>query len=114
MYHHIGTPKGLIPAYRHIQDTHRIMYLEGHGNYSLIYIQGLAQPLLVSRTIKYFEPDLPHFIRVSKALLINPTYIQGVHQVRSRSVSIELTNKRRLAVARRRIDQVLIQLGVLI
>lgn len=54
--------KGLIPAYRHIQDVHRLIYLAGFGNYTLIYLQDSLNPLLVNRTLKYVEQQLPDFI----------------------------------------------------
>ncbi|GAB4018842.1 LytTR family transcriptional regulator DNA-binding domain-containing protein [Spirosoma koreense] len=103
--------KGLIPAYRHIQDLFDLIYLEGRGNYTLIYLQDSLNPLLVSKTLKYFEQQLPHFVRVSKAVLINPRFISRVHKKGAKSLSIELGPDVVFSVARRRIESVLQRLA---
>lgn len=99
--------KGLIPAYRHIQDLDQLVYLEGAGNYTLLYFLDRASPLLVSITLKYFERQLSGFIRLSKGILINPHFISTVTREGHKRLLIELRTGGKFGVARRRIDQVL-------
>ncbi|WP_020600310.1 LytTR family transcriptional regulator DNA-binding domain-containing protein [Spirosoma panaciterrae] len=103
--------KGLIPAYRHIQDLFGLIYLEGRGNYTLVYLQNSLNPLLVSKTLKYFEQQLPDFVRISKSVLINPRFISRVSRQGSKLLSIELGADISFSVARRRIDLVLQRLA---
>jgi two-component system LytT family response regulator len=93
----------LIPGYRHFQDTHLMMRLEGDGNYTLIHLSGRSHPLLVSQTLKYFELQLPFFIRASKSSLINPAYIDTVVKQDSKTMHLRLTDGARIPVSRRRI-----------
>ena len=91
-----------IPAHRPIQDTQLIVRLEGAGNYTIIHLLGNPKPLLVSQTLKRFETQLPHFIRVSKSSLVNPTHIQRIIKEVDKSVWLLLADGVRIAVARRR------------
>ena len=100
----------LIPAYRHIHDIHLIMRLEGKGNYTIVYLRSEPKPLLVSRTLKFFEPQLPDFIRVSKSLLLNPGYIEKIIKVNSKQLFLQLTDGVRISVSRRRIADTLARL----
>jgi DNA-binding LytR/AlgR family response regulator len=103
--------KGLIPAYRHIQDLHQLIHLEGAGNYTLIYLLDRVNPLLVSRTLKYFEQQLSEFIRLSKGILINPKFVSKVIKKGHKLLFIELSTGAKFLVSRRRIDHVLQQVA---
>lgn len=102
--------KGLIPAYRHIHDLHRLSHLEGNGNYTLVYLVDSLTPLLVSKTLKYFEQQLPDFVRLSKSILINPRFVRSVVRKSSKLLCIKLNTGLKFSVSRRRISQVFHQL----
>jgi DNA-binding LytR/AlgR family response regulator len=106
------TPPLLIPGYRHIQDTQPLIWLEGSGNYTLIYLKDTRHPLTVSQTLKYFERHLPGFIRVSKSALVNPVYIHQVVQVDAKTMHLELLDGLTIVVPRRRIVDTLARLEV--
>lgn len=106
--------KGIIPAYRSIQDTQGLMHLEGRGNYTLLYFRSRANPLLVSKTLKYFEQELPSFLRLSKTAIVNPLYVRKVHKKGAKSMSVELLTDLILSVSRRRIKSVIARLDELI
>ncbi|PRY27791.1 LytTr DNA-binding domain-containing protein [Spirosoma oryzae] len=52
-----------------------ITRLEAYGNYTWIY-QLDKPPFLSSKTLKHYEQLLNEFVRVHKAHLLNPNYIQ--------------------------------------
>jgi len=100
-----------IPGYRKIQDAQLIIRLEGNGNYTIIHLKGQLKPLLVSQTLKYFEFQLPDFIRVSKSSIINPAYIKKVIQEDPKTMSLELADGVIILVSRRRVTGTLSRLG---
>lgn len=93
----------LIPAYRHIYNDQLITRLEGKKNYTLVHLTSKANPLLVSRTLKFFELQLTDFIRVNKSLLINPVYVDKVIKVSAKRMVLQLAGGITVAVSRRRI-----------
>ena len=105
------TPPLRIPGYRHIQDTQPIIWLEGSGNYTLIYLKDTRQPLMASQTLKYFEYQLPGFIRVSKSALINPVYIRKIVKQDAKLMHLELRDDLTIVVPRRRIVDTLARLA---
>ena len=92
-----------LPGYRQPQSIPLISYLEGSGNYTIVHVQGDLKPLLVSQTLKWFEPNLPCFIRISKSVMVNPDYIKQVVQIDTKVMFLTLSNDLRLRVSRRRI-----------
>ena len=100
-----------IPGYGHIQDTQPIIWLEGSGNYTLIYLKDTRQPLMVARTLKYFEHHLPGFLRVSKSALVNPVYIRKVVKEDAKTMQLELLDGLTFVVPRRRIVDTLARLA---
>ena len=100
-----------IPGYATFKDFDAIMRLKGNGNYSFIYIKGQARPLLVSQTLKFFEDRLPHFLRVSKSMLVNPAFIQKIIQYDAKTMHLWFTDGTRVDVSRRRIETVTMRLS---
>jgi len=112
-------PKLVVPGYRYLQDTALLVYLEGVSNYTQLHLTKLerpllvnattllptthAVPLLVTRTLRYFEEQLPHFIRISKSLLVNPLYMAQIVAVKGRSMEVYLLDGTILDGSRRRI-----------
>lgn len=93
----------LIPGYRHIQNAQLIIRMEGNGNYTVIHLRENPKPLMVSQTLKYFETQLPDFIRVSKSSLINPNAVDRIISLNAKTMYLQLTDSVRIAVSRRRI-----------
>ncbi|MBD2756123.1 LytTR family DNA-binding domain-containing protein [Spirosoma validum] len=101
----------VVPAYRHIQDTKLIIRLEGRGNYSLVYVRDTSNPLMVSRTLKYFEDQFADFIRVNKSSLINPNYIDRVIRKDAKTVAFLLIDGMTILASRRRVADTLARLA---
>jgi DNA-binding LytR/AlgR family response regulator len=57
---------------------YKIIMLEGHKNYTLIYLDN-GKTKLYARTLSRFEDQLndEHFIRCHRAYLVNPAFIIG-------------------------------------
>lgn len=100
-----------IPGYRHIQDAGLIIWLEGSGNYTIIYLKDNLKPLMVSRTLKYFELHLTDFIRTNRSSLVNPDYIDKVSRDSAKTMHLELTGGVNIPVSRRRILDILSRLN---
>jgi two-component system LytT family response regulator len=101
-----------IPGYRQCQQTQGIIRLEGDGNYTHIHMSTQSHPLLASKTLKYFEGQLTGFIRISKASLINPGYIDRFIKEGAKNLSLQLTNGVLIRVSRRRMATTLRRLGL--
>lgn len=101
----------LIPAYRHIQDTQLITRLEGRGNYTAVFLKGKTYPLIVSRTLKFFEDQLTDFIRINKSTMINPKYINKVIKEDAKTVSLLLSDGVLKLTSRRRVADTLARLA---
>ncbi|RYF69707.1 MAG: LytTR family transcriptional regulator [Cytophagaceae bacterium] len=99
-----------IPGYPSIENDAFISHFEGCNNYTLVFAEGLNQPLLTSKPLLYFELQLPHFIRISKSRLVNPSYVNSVSRTTRLAVTITLRGGARLAVSRRRIPATLLRL----
>ncbi|WP_223834031.1 LytTR family DNA-binding domain-containing protein [Spirosoma profusum] len=54
-----------------------IVRLQGFGNYSWLHRQ-VHKPLLIAKSLIWFEQLLPDFVRVHKSDLINPGYVQSL------------------------------------
>ena len=102
-----------IPGYRHIQNAQLISRLEGDGNYTLIYLRDAVRPLLVSQTLKYFECQLPNFLRVSKSLLINPVVVDHIVRLDAKTVHLHLLDCGQVTVSRRRVVTIMARLAKL-
>lgn len=100
-----------IPGYRHIQSAQLISRLEGNGNYTIIYLRENVKPLMVSQTLKYFERQLPDFLRISKSSLINPIIVDRIIRVDAKTMQLRLTNCEQVPVSRRRIVDIMTRLA---
>ncbi|HEX9957233.1 MAG TPA: LytTR family DNA-binding domain-containing protein [Fibrella sp.] len=93
----------LIPGYKNFQNPESIIRLEGSGNYTIIHLRRESRPLMVSQTLKYFEDQLPGFIRVSKSSLINPMFVERPIHFDTKTVHLLLKDGTSIAISRRRI-----------
>lgn len=77
-----------------------IVMLEGHANYTLIYLES-GKKRLFAKSLGYFEDLLneEHFLRVHRANLINPSFIIGYDKDASK---LRLENNLEVSIARRR------------
>lgn len=89
-------------------NTARITYLMGWGNYTRVYLID-ASPELNSTTLKKCVDTLTGFIRLSKSLAVNPTYITQIRRNDDRSADVMVAGHW-LPVSRRRITPVVRQL----
>ncbi|MBO0953177.1 LytTR family DNA-binding domain-containing protein [Fibrella forsythiae] len=92
-----------IPSNQSLQRAELVLRLEGDGNYTNIHCLHRLKPLLISRTLLYFQRQLPDFLRVSKSTLVNPAYVvrlakKGtVAYVYLRDDTMVLVSRRRVA-----------------
>ncbi|MCR9063200.1 MAG: LytTR family transcriptional regulator [Cytophagales bacterium] len=77
-----------------------IIYLKGVINYTEFHLKG-GQKLVTSHTLKKYEEQLSHFVRVSRSHLLNPQFIKTVRSYGPQK-EVELLNGRRVTVSRRR------------
>jgi two-component system, LytTR family, response regulator len=87
-----------------------IMYFEGDGNYTTLYLQNL-QKMVVTRQLGMFEEILPSssFFRIHKSTIINLKYVTGYSSTEG-SVAI-MQDKNTLTISRRRLDDFLNKLN---
>lgn len=100
----------LIPGYRNPQNTQRMIRLEGNGNYTMIHFADGSKFLMVAQTLRYFEAQIPDFIRVSKSAIVNPDYVDKFIRTGPKSMLLRLTDGIELLVSRRRIRDVMMKL----
>ncbi|MBC7457373.1 MAG: LytTR family transcriptional regulator DNA-binding domain-containing protein [Bdellovibrionaceae bacterium] len=60
----------------------------------------------MSQTLKWFEEQLPSFIRVHKSSLVNLAHVVLFEQINSREAKVILTNRVALLVSRRRVQSI--------
>lgn len=89
-----------------------IVRLGGTGNYTLILFIGGRKPLLIAQTVKTFQRQLPHFIRVSKSALLDPAYIENVIRLETRRTDLRLTTGLVVGVCRHRVVHTLTELAL--
>jgi DNA-binding LytR/AlgR family response regulator len=99
-----------IPGYRHSQNTHLIIRLEGNGNYTIVHLKNESKPLIACQTLKYFQDQLPEFVRVSKSSLINPVEIDKIIRHGTKKMYLQLTDSVRVTVSRGRISEIVTRL----
>lgn len=73
-----------------------IVWIEGCGNYSWIYLED-GERHLACVTLKWFEDKLDRFLRLHKSVLVNFAYLDDV-----RNHSAILTTGIELSISRRR------------
>ncbi len=81
---------------------HRIVRLEGEGNYTVFHFADGSQ-LMVSLTLKKIESRLSPkvFVRPHKKSIINLLYLESIHPDRQQ-LSVSLVNGDRVDVSRRK------------
>ncbi|WP_051041150.1 LytR/AlgR family response regulator transcription factor [Fibrisoma limi] len=89
-------------GYRKKMPMHRIVRLEGEGNYTLFHFVDGSQ-LMVSLTLKKMESRLSSkvFVRPHKKNIINLLYLQDIHPDRQQ-LTVSLVNGDRVEVSRRK------------
>lgn len=89
-------------GYRKKMPMHRIVRLEGEGNYTLFHFADGTQ-LMVSLTLKKMESRLSPkvFVRPHKKNIINLLYLEGIHPD-AQQLSVSLANGHRVEVSRRK------------
>ncbi|MBO0949733.1 response regulator transcription factor [Fibrella forsythiae] len=62
-----------------------ISYLSGANNYSFVHFR-TGEQVLISKSLRFLEKQLPYFIRIHKTLLINPECVKKLqHQPHSKT-----------------------------
>ena len=89
-------------GYRKKMPMHRIVRLEGEGNYTLFHFADGSQ-LMVSLTLKKMESRLSPkvFVRPHKKNIINLLYLDGIYPDHQQ-LSVSLVNGDRVEVSRRK------------
>jgi len=89
-------------GYRKKMPMHRIVRLEGEGNYTVFHFADGSQ-LMVSLTLKKMESRLSSkvFVRPHKKNIINLLYLEGIHPDQQQ-LSVSLINGHRVEVSRRK------------
>lgn len=94
-------------GYRKKMPMHRIVRLEGEGNYTLFHFSDGSQ-LMVSLTLKKMESRLSSkvFVRLHKKNIINLLYLEGIYpdplSAGRPQLSVGLANGDRVEVSRRK------------
>lgn len=90
-----------------LQHPEQIAYLSGASNYTWLHY-GNGEKKLLAKPISYLERILPTFIRVHKTALINPAYVDSLHQPPRQKMAgaVHLKSGEVLPVGRRRWQQV--------
>lgn len=96
-----------LPGYSALHTIKSIARLEGNGNYTFVHLDNSSKPLLVCQTLKWFEEQIPDFIRISKSEIINPAWVQDLVKVNTKTVYLRLRNGNFHSVSRRRAAQIL-------
>ncbi|HKI89214.1 MAG TPA: LytTR family DNA-binding domain-containing protein [Draconibacterium sp.] len=114
LYHNISRPGdqriGLPTADRiEFVEVNKIVRCQGEGNYTYIYFEG-NKNLMVAKTLVEFEDLLQEhgFVRVHKTHLVNLKHV--VAYVKTDGGVLQLSNGDKIAVSRRRKEEVLKQL----
>jgi DNA-binding LytR/AlgR family response regulator len=97
-------PKIKIASRTHVSQSD-IMYLESAWNYTCIHT--VQKQLVSSRTLKIFSNRIDHnaFIKISRGLMINISFIQDVNAER-RDAFVQLKNGKILPISRRMYKEV--------
>jgi DNA-binding LytR/AlgR family response regulator len=82
-----------------------IVYIEGKGNYSLVYL-ATKKEVYIAKTLKKFESHfrMHKFIRIHKSFLVNQENISSVNASNFNQITTSLGNT--LPVSRRKLAHV--------
>ena len=97
--------KILLPTFEgfEIVSLDQIIYCEADDNFTKIHLKGLSKPLLISKTLKYFEDLLPsdYFVRIHRSSLINTNYVirytkgKGGYVTMENQIELEVSPKKK-------------------
>ncbi|MVM36231.1 LytTR family transcriptional regulator [Spirosoma sp. HMF4905] len=96
---------------QHKFEPEKVLYLVGDVNYCTVYLLN-GKSILTSRTLKWYSERWPQFIRVHKGSLVNPQHIHSCVVASSIEAQLIMRNGARLSIGRRRISDVIDQLGI--
>nr|HPH47332.1 LytTR family DNA-binding domain-containing protein [Chryseolinea sp.] len=84
-----------------------IQYCEAADNFTKFYLHGVTAPLLICKTLKYFEEILKEhrFIRIHRSYLINPDYV--IRYTKGKGGSVTMKNNKELEVSAEKKQQFL-------
>lgn len=76
-----------------------ILYCEAADNFTRFYLEDVAIPLLICKTLKYFEEILKEhrFLRIHRSYLINPDYV--IRYTKGKGGSVTMKNKKELEMS---------------
>ena len=76
-----------------------ILYCEAADNFTRFYLEGAANPLLICKTLKYFEEILKEhrFLRIHRSHLINPDYV--IRFTKGKGGSVTMKNNKELEMS---------------
>ena len=94
-----------VPGLQKPVATQSIVWIQGVGNYARIYFRN-GEEFLASRTLKWFDSQLPQFVRIRKSVLINSNHVTRCQWNQSRNVLVTVRTGNAFSVARRRIGLV--------
>jgi len=114
LFHNIsrpGDPRIGLPTADRIEfvEVNKIIRCQGEGNYTHIYFEG-NKNLMVAKTLVEFEDLLQEhgFVRIHKTHLVNLKHV--VAYVKTDGGALQLSNGDKIAISRRRKEEVLKQL----
>ena len=98
-------------GYRKKMPMHRIVRLEGEGNYTVFHFADGTR-LMVSLTLKKIESRLSSkvFVRSHKRNIINLLYLEGIHPDHQQ-LMVSLVNGDRVEVSRRKASEFIKQVN---
>jgi len=84
-----------------------ILYCEAADNFTRFYLEGVANPLLICKTLKYFEEILKEhrFLRIHRSHLINPDYV--IRYTKGKGGSVTMKNNKELEMSAEKRQQFL-------
>ncbi len=84
-----------------------ILYCEAADNFTRFYQEGVANPLLICKTLKYFEEILKEhrFLRIHRSYLINPDYV--IRYTKGKGGSVTMKNNKELEMSAEKRQQFL-------
>lgn len=85
----------------------QILFFEGWSNYSRIFL-GKQNGFVSSYTLKEQQEYHPTFWRISRSYLVNPEHIVHMDLHDMHNSWVELSDKTRLSVSRRRVKSILL------
>lgn len=86
----------------------QILFIEADKNYTLFHLKN-GEIVTSSYTLKIHEEclDQHQFLRISRSIIVNCQYLEGIKSKGQRNSVVVLTNGEEKAIARRRYKEVL-------